>query len=126
SGQTEKERCARQSFAWICCCCGGRSATQWTLASEDSVRVPFQKVVRGLRIGTSRYPDSASLELIIALAIIEIRLEPVAHADSIVGRHRDVAAIKERVDVRPQKEPIGDVMTPSICHRPDVRRIQHR
>ena len=52
-----------------------------------------------LPIAGKKYHRRALRILVVDLAVVEVFPQPLADAEAVLGRHRDVTKVEERVDV---------------------------
>src|ERR1700730_12220506 len=88
--------------------------------------MPRQRLrVRPL-IGALRHLHRSSMHCVIVPPVFELVSYPPAHFKVVGRRHRDVASIKQTVNVAAKEKTVRRFVHPLLCVRRDVRRIQRR
>lgn len=91
---------------------------------EAPLVVPGEKILRRAIRCFLRQSDLVPVQCEILLAVVEVALESLADFDAVLGSHREVAAIKERVRVAAQQQPVVDSMLAAFGVGPDVGRLK--
>ena len=102
-----------------------------SLATEQRICVPFEE--RSIRTFFTPLwdPNGASRQLIVVPAVIEVSLEATTDTQFQVRRacpiwsYRDIAAVKERVHVGAEKNPVPHTVRTAFGDGLDVCSFQH-
>lgn len=74
--------------------------------------MPLQQLRVGLMLELWRENQLASVQRVVRLSILMVLSQPLAHLDSVVRRHGDVAVVEELMEVRPEQQTVTRFVRP--------------
>src|SRR5262245_15642878 len=84
-------------------------ASRSGLATEHRLVMPVQELGVGLIQTPGRqHHEMLAMVLVVVTAILELLLDPRAHFDTALRRHRDVSTVEEDMQVGPQQQSVVD------------------
>src|SRR5262249_44991431 len=87
--------------------------------------MPRQEIWTWSHFRRARYHNLSSVSGIVFVPIFELFFDPSANLQTIFRRHRDIAAVKERVHVLPEENAIRYRMGPTFRVGSNVRCFQN-
>ena len=96
------------------------------LRQEHAFVVPTEELRRRSMLGGAWRVHDASVQRVVAPAVLEVVAQPRADFEAESGSDRHVALVEEAVQVGPEQQTVADGVRSVGSERPDVRGIQRR